>query len=273
MSSRPINTSRFKKNHTTAVSLPPSEVGTVDYDDINFVINHHDDCKSKKRATDEPNDRPKKLSKSALMEESIKTASAVPISESSKGFQLLAKFGYTQGGLGKDGRGITEPLQLIARKVVDKTGVGVAEMRQRAADEIVRDQQRKAEERIKLMERFQQDVSDNMKLQRMTRAVTRAERVIMELDIRSELSSHKLWPVEHQEKLLDLTETNDAHEVSGVPVPFVEEKETPPGIPLLLTERLEYLREKYCYCLYCGCQYESMEEIDSLCPGPFEDDH
>lgn len=40
-----------------------------------------------------------------------------------------------------------------------------------------------------------------------------------------------------------------------------------------LIELLVKLREEHCYCLFCGCQYESMEVLLSNCPGLNEDDH
>jgi hypothetical protein len=34
-----------------------------------------------------------------------------------------------------------------------------------------------------------------------------------------------------------------------------------------------YLREGHYYCLYCGHQYDSMDELKEECPGQSEDDH
>ncbi|SJX60674.1 uncharacterized protein SRS1_11902 [Sporisorium reilianum f. sp. reilianum] len=36
---------------------------------------------------------------------------------------------------------------------------------------------------------------------------------------------------------------------------------------------LERLRGAHRYCLFCGCQYDSADELQSLCPGTSEDDH
>ncbi|CAG8796465.1 6096_t:CDS:2, partial [Racocetra fulgida] len=36
---------------------------------------------------------------------------------------------------------------------------------------------------------------------------------------------------------------------------------------------LKYMREKYNYCFWCGCEYSSVEELEQLCPGIEEDDH
>ncbi|EMD40567.1 hypothetical protein CERSUDRAFT_44717 [Gelatoporia subvermispora B] len=36
---------------------------------------------------------------------------------------------------------------------------------------------------------------------------------------------------------------------------------------------LDYLRQKYAYCFWCGTQYDSQEDLDTNCPGPDEDAH
>ncbi|KAJ8595345.1 hypothetical protein M405DRAFT_371719 [Rhizopogon salebrosus TDB-379] len=36
---------------------------------------------------------------------------------------------------------------------------------------------------------------------------------------------------------------------------------------------LDYLREKYSYCFWCGTQYEDAGDLAQNCPGPEEDDH
>ena len=36
---------------------------------------------------------------------------------------------------------------------------------------------------------------------------------------------------------------------------------------------LQRLRERYCYCLYCGCRYDGTADMQQHCPGPSEADH
>jgi hypothetical protein len=36
---------------------------------------------------------------------------------------------------------------------------------------------------------------------------------------------------------------------------------------------LAYLRDKHAYCFWCGIEYGSIEEMESQCPGPEEEDH
>ncbi|TFY69927.1 hypothetical protein EVJ58_g158 [Rhodofomes roseus] len=36
---------------------------------------------------------------------------------------------------------------------------------------------------------------------------------------------------------------------------------------------LDYLRQRYAYCFWCGTQYDNQEDMDQNCPGPEEDAH
>ena len=46
-----------------------------------------------------------------------------------------------------------------------------------------------------------------------------------------------------------------------------------PGLQAQLDELLGYLRGRHCYCLYCGCSYDSAEQLAASCPGVSEQDH
>ncbi|KAK9447112.1 uncharacterized protein V1518DRAFT_422243 [Limtongia smithiae] len=36
---------------------------------------------------------------------------------------------------------------------------------------------------------------------------------------------------------------------------------------------LEYMREQYCYCFWCGCRYDGKEDLEANCPGLLEEEH
>lgn len=40
-----------------------------------------------------------------------------------------------------------------------------------------------------------------------------------------------------------------------------------------LAQLLAYLRDRHCYCLFCGCRYEDPPDMQQHCPGPSEADH
>lgn len=36
---------------------------------------------------------------------------------------------------------------------------------------------------------------------------------------------------------------------------------------------LDYLRNKYAYCFWCGTQYDDQDDLETSCPGPDEESH
>ena len=52
---------------------------------------------------------------------------------------------------------------------------------------------------------------------------------------------------------------------------------TPPSDEIQAPQRLEqvldYLRNTYHYCFWCGTQYASVEELAAECPGLTEEEH
>ncbi|KAH9951771.1 hypothetical protein B0H21DRAFT_818200 [Amylocystis lapponica] len=74
---------------------------------------------------------------------------------------------------------------------------------------------------------------------------------------------------------------DDAHpeKPEKAKVPYSEEdiEEATQFLQLSAKDRLElvldYLREKYAYCFWCGTQYEDDDDMDQNCPGPDEDAH
>lgn len=36
---------------------------------------------------------------------------------------------------------------------------------------------------------------------------------------------------------------------------------------------LQYLRDEYSYCFFCGCAYDNQEALTAECPGLSEEDH
>ncbi|CAO1634839.1 unnamed protein product [Sympodiomycopsis kandeliae] len=42
---------------------------------------------------------------------------------------------------------------------------------------------------------------------------------------------------------------------------------------LTLVDLLNTLRSRHHYCLFCGCQYSSRNDLSDSCPGPSQDDH
>jgi hypothetical protein len=66
-----------------------------------------------------------------------------------------------------------------------------------------------------------------------------------------------------QQQLEELQAEQEVEGVSGK-LPSVEEQ---------LRTLLQYLRAEHSYCLYCGAQYASHEDLLADCPGESEEDH
>lgn len=137
----------------------------------------------------------KRVSIAALMEEKMEEALSMPISSSNVGFQLLKKKGYNEGeGLGKDGKGVKDPIAVKKRSANNVSGLGVEEefLRKR----MCQDKERKEKEarRLELKNDFIVKNSRYCHLRRLRTDIESAKKAIYELDIKSCVQSNRLWP-------------------------------------------------------------------------------
>ncbi|KAG0147638.1 hypothetical protein CROQUDRAFT_655835 [Cronartium quercuum f. sp. fusiforme G11] len=127
--------------------------------------------------------------------------------------------------------------------------------------------------------------------------LARARRTCEELDRRSQLEDNIYWldpfsstdRSEYVEEVMRtgvsgrrLTGLGDPNEVQKTVVVSEEEDtvdsdEREAWLALDSASRLlytlQYLRQEHFYCIWCGCQYSSLEELNAECPGEEEDDH
>ncbi|XP_050383272.1 uncharacterized protein LOC126800030 [Argentina anserina] len=182
-------------------------------------------------------------------EEDEKTLANIeaPIPQSNVGFKLLKQMGYTPGtALGKEGSGRAEPVKVDIRR--SRAGIG----REDPSKEKRKREERRWEEEKRneesLMEEFGSRKKSQWQIRRVVVNYNKAKAVLEQL--------------ENKEVVL----------------PDKSEEEGEDGEEELITEEdlqeiLMKLRDEHQYCLFCGCQYESMEELLSSCPGIDEDDH
>lgn len=180
-----------------------------------------------------------------------KCETAIP--PSNVGFKLLQQMGYNPGSaLGKDGSGRAEPVGLNIRR--SRAGLG----RESPAKEKARREQSQAERMHRKEEDLMVDFGSRQKMQ------WRSRRIIVDYD----KAKKALAQLENEEILPPVKENNSDEEEK------VEEEEEEEQITEEdLQDILMKLRNEHCYCLYCGCQYESLEALSSNCPGPDEEDH
>ncbi len=182
-----------------------------------------------------------------------------PLPIQSKGYQMLSKLGYDgQSGLGKFNQGIKEPLRVDKRNR-ESTGLGIETLSKPLISKKMKShliETNLNENENSFRERSLQD----FKIKTEKNNIKKAVRIISEIDERNSIPQHDLWPrdiLNHSDDSLD----------------EVDDVESDNDITLKLNKRLNYLRSTHFYCLYCGCQYESVEELNNQCPGENYDDH
>ncbi|KZV36389.1 G patch domain-containing protein 11-like [Dorcoceras hygrometricum] len=174
-------------------------------------------------------------------------ASAIP--ESNIGFKLLKQMGYTPGStLGKEGGGRAEPVGLEIRR--GRAGIGKEDpkVEKMKRERQTADKRKRTEE--ELIIDFGSRQKERWKGRRVIVNYRKAEDVLAQLENRD---------VE-VEKKGDEDGENEEEEEEDI----MEED---------LTNVLLKLRNEFRYCLFCGCQYDTMEALLSDCPGINEDDH
>lgn len=217
---------------------------------------------------------------SELMAETIEQSMAQPISSSSKGFKLLQKFGGYSGdcGLGKNNQGIQEPLKVETRES-DRSGIGSFDAICTSSTSSKRSKSESDQIFNELSRSYRSHIIEPLQEKKIITYLKSAERIIYELDIGSDtcITCHNLWPEELQSSINsdscgheeDSSSDDDRVEMKRVVVdaPSIEERNQ------RLDECLKYLRSVHLYCLFCGCRYESAQELADLCPGINDEDH
>ncbi|CAM8910568.1 unnamed protein product [Rhodiola kirilowii] len=174
-----------------------------------------------------------------------------PISQCNIGFKLLKQMGYTPGSaLGKEGSGRAEPVGIEIRR--SRAGIGREDPHKEKmkVEEMMVEKKRRVEKIV--LEEFGSRLKENWKTRRVTVNYEKAKKALDHLENK---------PVEVKKKNED-----EEDEV-------IEEEEEEEITEEDLLKILMQLREHHLYCLFCGCQYESMEALLSSCPGLNEDDH
>ncbi|XP_042489615.1 G patch domain-containing protein 11 [Macadamia integrifolia] len=173
------------------------------------------------------------------------------IPQSNIGFKMLKQMGYNPGSaLGKDGSGLAEPVGVEIRR--SRAGIG----REDPHKEKQRREEALAEMNSKKEEALIAEFGSRQKSQWRTRKIavnfSKAKAALAQLENKEVIESDKE------------DEEGDGDEEEEEEVEITEED---------LQEILMKLRDEHRYCLFCGCQYESVEALLSNCPGTDEDDH
>lgn len=190
------------------------------------------------------------------------------ISEENKGFQLLTKMGFKPGAsLGKTDSGLKEPINVIVKE--NAAGVGREEhlktMKQKKIQlkEVVLKQHEQT---------FRAANVEKSIVWTLKRDFYKAQRVCEELDFREQVKVPKelyFWTKESVKKLKQKDKVEESEEDSESDEEEYERFVTEEN----LFEIIDYLREKYLYCLYCVFTGDSKEDLEANCPGRYRLDH
>lgn len=220
----------------------------------------------------ESNKLHKTKSRKELEEESRNAGLDNAISSDNKGFAMLQKMGYKPGmklGVQKESTvnaGLSEPIKVKLK--TDRGGLGrEEEIRKRIAQ---REEKRskmkvyKEEETERLTQEFRERMRNKVSIRNLMADLRKSQKVCQQLDVQNDVTEPMrpwFWySVEYDE---DEEEEYDDEEY--------EEDEIEPDEQLSFI--LDYLRTKYLYCLWCGVQYDSADDINSNCPGIEKCDH
>ncbi|XAR70021.1 hypothetical protein NMG60_11001835 [Bertholletia excelsa] len=176
--------------------------------------------------------------------------SAIP--QSNIGFKLLKQMGYNPGSaLGKEGSrsGRVEPVGLEIRRT--RAGIGREDPRKEKRRKEEEREERKKRKEESLMADFGCRQKEQWRSRKIAGNYHKAKAVLEQL--------------ENKEVVLEAEKDEEGEENEEE-----EEEEITEEDMLYILMRL---REEYHYCLFCGCQYESMEALLANCPGLNEDDH
>ena len=222
----------------------------------------------------ESNKLHKTKSRKELEEESRNAGLDKAISTDNKGFALLQKMGYKPGmklGLQKEdistSAGLSEPIKVKLK--TDRGGLGrEEEIRKRIAE---REERRskikvyKEKETERLTEEFRERMRNKVYMNQLMSDLRKSQKVCQQLDAENDVSEPMrpwFW--------YSINDGNDDDEYEDDDYED-EEDDIEPDEQLSFI--IDYLREKYLYCLWCGIQYDSIEDLDSNCPGAEKNDH
>lgn len=194
-------------------------------------------------------------------EERITKGSSSAIPSTNIGFKMLQQMGYNPGlALGKNGQGRLEPVGIELKR--SRTGLGRADVEKekkiKKAKEMEKNIQKMRMKEQNLMSEYGERRKQLWQSRKIMSSYKEASAALAQLE---EANSRPGRDDKEKKQEEDVDEAEEDEE---------EEKEVTAED---LQEVLNRLRIEFNYCFYCGCQYESADEMISICPGVEEEDH
>ncbi|PIA53389.1 hypothetical protein AQUCO_00900160v1 [Aquilegia coerulea] len=249
--------------------LPPEETSRLSNKNLNFETLANQPSKKKLKTLINWQQQRKIDREKKQREEDEKTLvnmeSAIP--QSNIGFKMLKQMGYKPGSaLGKDGSGQAQPVGLEIRR--SRAGVGREDpVKEKIRIDLAKEENQKKEEE-NLMLDFGTRKKSEWRIRRVIVNYRKARASLAQLENEDIILEPKKKKEEEDgvkhDKEEEGAEQEDKEEEEEEEEVITEED---------LHDILMKLRNEHLYCLFCGCQYESMEALSSHCPGLDEDDH
>jgi len=205
-----------------------------------------------------------------LQEETRAQGLTTALSEENKGFKLLKVMGYKEGqGLGKDASGSAEPLPLLVKR--GRSGIGQEEKKRKQVEKA---STKRVKLEANLLTTFKDRMKDKFSSKKVENQLKSAIAVCRNMDEVKGVISNPLL-AEKDEDNGDTKEPKvlllgNGSELLGNSSESVNEVDyTTMELGLIL----QYMRDEYLYCFFCGEKFDNKEDLDTNCPGLTEEDH
>jgi hypothetical protein len=213
-----------ESKYTVITSIMAAADEVEDYMSLSFLVEDKEVTKKKKHGTisstntnntntnKQQRKKQRRFCQQEHMDANLRTGLNKPIEASNKGFKLLEKFGFKkeEGGLGKFGTGIQEPIQ-VRSQVGPPTNLGIGkeksllQVQDRIKEELVKHQNKIAS----LETNFRHSLKNTQECKQLRRDSIQAEKVIEQLDQRADVARHELWPPQLESDQQDADTANE----------------------------------------------------------------
>ena len=198
--------------------------------------------------------KPKHIIEHEQREKGLSTS----LSTNNLGFKLMEKMGYKPGqGLGKKGEGRAEPVPIEVKP--NRFGFGKESSDKEKLNARKKLMKIVSEKKLKLESIQRQDFRSRMSkkysMQQTERDVIKSQNVCFQLDSSEEIQDplyNFFWPA-HIKGPSEDEECDD----------FDDEYTSDDKLAMLTN----YLRQKYCYCIWCASKYDDVDDMTLHCPG------